>query len=88
MFDSYQQYRDWAALQKAIDDSPEIPTCTNDPELWFMVYGGISPEIRQACGSCLVRKQCASYGVKWETEGIWGGLTPSERDRLRASSAA
>lgn len=42
---------------------------------------------RQICNSCAVRQECLEYQMKFEEEtgrrdGMWGGLTPKERDRL------
>jgi hypothetical protein len=47
---------------------------------------GITKEMRKAidtCNSCLVRIECADYGVRHEMYGIWGGLTESHRVALR-----
>lgn len=34
------------------------------------------------CRDCLVRSECLEFGMRQEY-GIFGGLTPSQRDRLR-----
>lgn len=47
---------------------------------------GITKEMRiaiEACNSCLVRIECADYGVRHEMYGIWGGLTEGHRVALR-----
>ena len=37
---------------------------------------------KQICASCAVRQCCLEAGLS-ESRGIWGGLTPPERRRLR-----
>jgi hypothetical protein len=37
---------------------------------------------KEVCASCAVRQRCLGAGMS-ESRGIWGGLTPSERRRLR-----
>lgn len=39
---------------------------------------------RRICASCRVRVECLKDGLEDEY-GIWGGWSPTERDRLRAS---
>lgn len=63
---------------------------TEDPELFFPT-GAAGPEserqsqqAKEVCGRCMVRLDCLEYAVlNGETEGIWGGMTPSERLRIR-----
>ena len=37
---------------------------------------------KEICASCAVRQPCLETGMS-ESRGIWGGLTPPERRRLR-----
>lgn len=40
--------------------------------------------VRQICEACPVRVTCLEYAVSERIEfGVWGGLTPSERRRVR-----
>lgn len=39
---------------------------------------------KQVCGGCSVRAQCLSDGLA-EYGGIWGGMTPAEREVTRRS---
>lgn len=40
---------------------------------------------KKICSVCKVREECLEYALKHkETIGIWGGLTPKERARLRS----
>lgn len=60
-----------------------------DPELFFPV-GETGPAldlIRQAkavCARCPVIDQCREYALRaGEPDGVWGGMTTSERQRAR-----
>ncbi len=74
-------------LAEAIKKHGE-PVCqTRDPEMWFPEAGGESYEMRVAkkyCGQCPVQRECAIYGiVSVEIYGIWGGLSPRQRQDVR-----
>ena len=90
MFDfdfSEGQARDWFKLMGTIQDAEEQTPCTNFPDAFFPEKGAIGPEFAWAksmCQRCPVQRDCAEYGIKWETTGIWGGLSPQERLKLRA----
>jgi WhiB family redox-sensing transcriptional regulator len=57
----------------------------SNPDLFFPddrgLYGRLQiKNARAICGSCDIKLQCLEYALKEEiTEGIWGGLTYSER---------
>jgi WhiB family redox-sensing transcriptional regulator len=84
----------YTALGKAIAEAPSIPPCmTSDPDAWFPnMNTGRSKEIvnvKMLCAQCPVRKQCLAYAMaNPDLQGIWGGLGPQERWRLRASRKA
>lgn len=85
LFSKYEQERNWKSLMQAIEEAPEVVPCGNYPDL-FYVEGNSYVEVRQAkefCKSCPVKLQCSEYALKWEDEGIWGGLTARERIVLR-----
>ena len=55
------------------------------PDIFFPEQGGAPiAQVRAICESCPVRLVCLEYAVSehigW---GVWGGLTASERRRLR-----
>jgi len=59
-----------------------------DPEM-FMPVRGENLKIRAAkkiCQSCAVQTDCAEYGLQlstmYDTHGIFGGLTRSERETI------
>lgn len=35
------------------------------------------------CKSCIHIAECAEWGIKHEAFGVWGGMTPQERGRIR-----
>lgn len=79
-------------LQKEIEEAPIIPPCqTSDPELWFgaVERDGVPQqanykEAKKLCGFCPVQNTCLKYALEAnEIEGVWGGLTPEERKRMR-----
>src|SRR5512144_3108799 len=44
---------------------------------------------KRICANCPVRRQCTSYALAHdERYGVWGGLTPAERERLRRRAVA
>lgn len=87
MFGSKQQRNDLANLIDAMNDAPEIPGCTNYPDLWFPDYEsprGLDFEIiNKVCGACPISVQCAEYAIKWDEVGIWGGLTTAQRQQIK-----
>jgi hypothetical protein len=49
-------------------------------------YKNAEADFKQAksiCMSCEFRVECAEWGIKNEIYGMWGGLTPRERQKLR-----
>lgn len=77
-------------LLKAIDEAPSIPPCqTTDPELWYSDKNDVGLTYRQArefCTQCPVMVQCANYAIEaGEADGVWGGLTPRDRMKMRAA---
>jgi WhiB family transcriptional regulator, redox-sensing transcriptional regulator len=62
-----------------------------DPEAFFP-YGETSTEVRLAkavCNGCEVRTECLTYALEVDEQwGIWGGLTPRERKRLKKKGTA
>lgn len=41
------------------------------------------PYAKKICGTCPHRIECAEWGIANETHGVWGGLTPKERQKIR-----
>jgi WhiB family redox-sensing transcriptional regulator len=70
----YEVWRDAAACAKASDVDFFAP-----PENLAE-----SNRARALCASCPVRDECLAFAIDSnQTEGIWGGMTPQERSKLR-----
>lgn len=40
---------------------------------------------KKICDACDHKFECAEWGVENELHGMWGGLTPQDRNRIRKS---
>lgn len=55
-----------------------------DPELFFPEKSSNATTAKKICRSCEVRSECLSHALdNGENFGIWGGLSPKERQLLR-----
>jgi len=74
-------------LYDAIDAAPVPVPCTNFPDAFFPKNGAesfeLQPMARKLCAGCPVLQQCASYAIRNERFGIWGGMTEGGRQRIR-----
>ena len=51
-----------------------------DPEAFFIEKGGSSRTAKRICARCPVAAECLEYALRtFEREGVWGGLTATER---------
>ena len=58
------------------------------PELFFPEKGTSSAAAKKVCAACDVRERCLEYALSNNLlDGIYGGLSPKERARLRRSAA-
>lgn len=82
----------YVKLAEAIEQAPSIPPCqTTDPELWFGIngredgyYQANYKTAKELCAKCPVQNLCLSYALAAnEPEGVWGGLSPYERRKMR-----
>ena len=71
-------------------DWREASACRDaDPDLFFPVSSGVAGQMqtdqaKSVCHGCAVVEQCLSFALAThQDEGIWGGLTPAERQSLR-----
>jgi WhiB family redox-sensing transcriptional regulator len=61
----------------------------HDPELFFPAHHERwkTRRAKQICNRCPVIEECRDYATpKRLLDGIWGGLTASERDRMRRAN--
>jgi WhiB family redox-sensing transcriptional regulator len=67
--------------------------CRGLPTAWWYPPAPITPEAsslmrkaKRICFTCKVRAECLDAGMG-EDYGIWGGLSPKQRQRLRKGAA-
>lgn len=54
------------------------------PEFFYAEHGKPSPEAKECCGLCGIREKCLQFALDSdEPHGMWGGLTPKARKRLK-----
>jgi WhiB family redox-sensing transcriptional regulator len=57
-----------------------------DPELFFPISDVDAEPAKRVCAACAVRDRCLEHALATrEADGIWGGLTPSERRAIATS---
>jgi len=90
VFNDANQFRLLMSFYAVIEESGVTPNCTNAPEFFFPEKKNsrdmMSDQIiaKTACRSCPLLDACATYAiVGHEREGIWGGLTSTERTTIR-----
>lgn len=60
-----------------------------DTDLFYPEKGGSTLYPKRVCAACPVRAQCLDDALERdEPHGIWGGLSPAERRRLKRRQAA
>lgn len=54
-------------------------------KLFADITPDVVPDVRQICRACPIQRTCLQWGVLYEDEGAWGGLTRDElrRERFR-----
>lgn len=90
VFDNGNQLRLLLSFYSVIEESGVVPNCTNMPDAFFpekkFAYDLVSDTTiaKTACSTCPLLDACATYAiVGHEREGIWGGLTATERNTIR-----
>ena len=59
-----------------------------DPDLFFPERGASTREAKEVCRGCVVREDCLEYALRDDQlQGIWGGMSERERDRLRRAAS-
>jgi WhiB family redox-sensing transcriptional regulator len=90
VFDNADQLKMLLRLYDVMEVSGVIPNCTNDPDLFYPETKNTNASYenlavaKNACRSCPLMDACATYAIAaHERDGIWGGLTPYEREERR-----
>jgi hypothetical protein len=86
----YEREYPYDALRDAMEPHEPLP-CTNYPDAFF--YDEDAPLVgfkhqyqtaKKLCSSCPIRLECLEYALAADEEyGVWGGLSPVERRRLK-----
>lgn len=60
--------------------------CRGKPLAWWFAMGGMTARARLVCSGCPRQRDCVAWSLRQgaDLHGIWGGLTPAERERERA----
>lgn len=57
-----------------------------EPELFYPINDAEAGPAKLVCATCCVQERCGEYAISArEFEGVWGGLTGSERRALHRS---
>lgn len=89
MFQSRLAREKWDELNDAIDEAPVRIACREtDPDSFFpeedRERGLGYTQAKKLCATCPVQKLCLEFAlVNDERIGLWGGLTPGERAKLK-----
>jgi WhiB family transcriptional regulator, redox-sensing transcriptional regulator len=78
------------AFRRALTPQPwtEQAECRGlGPSLFFLDRYERSTDAKAVCEVCSVARECGEYG-RYETHGIWGGLTLRQRQRTPGTEAA
>ena len=63
--------------------------CLEHPTIadaWFPPRGTTAAAAKAVCAACLVRGDCLTFALEQRIdEGVWGGLGPIERQKIRKS---
>jgi WhiB family redox-sensing transcriptional regulator len=72
------------SLNLAPTDWFDDAACRDAPtEVFFPVSESQAGEAKAICAACPVREACLEYALETRPgDGVWGGLTASERHRL------
>jgi hypothetical protein len=59
------------------------PATRGEPDAFYPERGINPTAARNTCPRCPVQNECLNYGIIYDEDGVWGGLTKKERKRLR-----
>lgn len=61
-----------------------------DPDMFFPESSSnIAPNLaKELCADCHVSQECLAYALAHNWQGVWGGTTSKDREKLRRGGAA
>lgn len=75
----------------SVPEAEGTEPCSDRPDLFYGPDGERAHEkpyrearAAQLCAGCRLVDKCAVWGILHERYGVWGGLTESQRARVRA----
>lgn len=76
--------QDWQleAACRSIAEGGTLTVAESD-SIFFLSPGKKANRAKAFCGACPVRRACLNYALLYNEEGIWGGMTDDERERVR-----
>jgi len=78
---SAHEYPDFFEKGRAACTDMEIDTFF--PEKEDIDYRRNVQAAKKICGTCPYSSECLEWALKYEQHGIWGGLTPEQRNTLK-----
>jgi hypothetical protein len=82
--------RKYIELQEAIRNNDGVD-CSQVPEVFFpedehdpATRKSMVQVAKEVCADCPVKLKCFDYALSAGMQGIWGGTTAEERQKLRA----
>lgn len=93
MFTAPKERKDLIILLELMDEVVGMPACANFPDAYFPEHDGVISYTnikwaKSMCEECPIRTQCLEFAMKHPQQGIWGGLTSTERRRLKLDVSA
>jgi len=83
---SKEQVQDWLELARLSDEIGDNLPCRQAPDAYFATQqeGHLTVMAKKACEACPIKIPCGTYALKHnEIDGVWGGMTTTERIRIR-----
>ena len=61
------------------------PCRSSDPDSFFVEYhsNDLRNTLKKICGECSMQVECGDYAIWFESKGWWGGLSASDRRKIR-----
>lgn len=83
MFENKDHFQAWRQLMDEADQADRDLPCKQWPDAFFPDAGYPAFDAKSLCAMCPIIKSCREYGIKYEWEGVYGGLSTRERQTQR-----